>query len=121
ARVAKARLFGTWRRRRLLRRLTAGIPVSPEACQALADLAGTELAWQAGLTRLAGAPDDAAIAAGIDERHRLLATNSVRLTTAKVLSAARNGRAAINQLLQVTADGDKDWALLLKVLDHVRG
>lgn len=121
ARVAKARLLGTWRRRRLVRRLAAGIPPSPEACRALADLAATELAWQAGLTRLESAPDDAAIAAGIDERHRLLATSSVRLTTAKVLAAARNGRAAINQLLQVTAGGDKDWAPLLKVLDHVRG
>lgn len=93
-RVASARLFGEWRRRRLLRR--HGFAPHPgttaDACVALAGFADAELAWRTARSQVTSGPDDHGLTASLATAESKVRTASAALLDGVVRSAARNGR-----------------------------
>ena len=125
--AADARLFGRRRRKRLLAR--AGVSVEPaqhiEACRLLADLAAAEH----GLRRLRAEvhPDDAALAAAVDQADADARRVGLALISDRVAAGARSSTRLIEELLvglqggAGKSGGRNEWAIYRQLLPKVRG
>jgi hypothetical protein len=122
-RVASARLFGGWRRRRLLRRYSVALhsDATPDTCMALAGFADAELTWQTAGSQVASGPDDHGLASSLDTAESAVRAASAALLDGVVRSAARNGRQLINGLINARDGGGSDWPAVRTVLPAVRG
>ncbi|MEV5411276.1 AAA domain-containing protein [Thermopolyspora sp. NPDC052614] len=124
-RAATARLFGPWRRTRLLRRLGLPTPADdPDAaatCTALADFADAEHRWRLSRRRLSEMPDDVRLTAHIDEMEEQAQELSTRMLEHAVNSGAHRGRQSILKVLQKQQQRESDWGEVARLLAYLRG
>ncbi|MGY0236554.1 caspase, EACC1-associated type [Longispora urticae] len=117
-RVAAARLFGTWRRRRVLRRLGLDAEPSRSRCETVARYADADLEWNT--ARAAVAPSDGELEQRIGLSQHQVAGASRALVAETVRDAAFRGRAALRALVEQQGKGS-DWGKVGALLEHVRG
>ncbi|MGH3373431.1 MAG: caspase, EACC1-associated type [Actinoallomurus sp.] len=122
-RASSVRLFGEWRRRRLLRRygIAPRPGATPDACVALAGFADAELTWQTARLQVEGDPDDHGLASSLATAESAVRAASAALLDGVVRSAARNGRQLINGLMTARDGSGSDWPAVRAVLPAVRG
>ncbi|GAA5049138.1 hypothetical protein HNP84_004339 [Thermocatellispora tengchongensis] len=124
-RAANARLFGHWRRTRLLRRLGLPVPAggsdAAATCTALAGFADAECRWRASRRRLRDMPEDIRITESIDETEERVRELSAQVLEHAVNSGAHQGRQGILRLLQKQQRRESDWGEVARLLDHLRG
>ncbi|MEY8040026.1 AAA domain-containing protein [Saccharopolyspora cebuensis] len=121
-RLARARFFGEWRRRRSLRVL--GIEPGEDTravCGHLAGFAAAEARWRRHRSEASTTPPDAELAASLEDADAAVQEASLAVWRASTTAAVAAGKAAILSLVQATASGSRDWAALRGVLRHVRG
>ncbi|MFG2179611.1 AAA domain-containing protein [Streptomyces abikoensis] len=122
-RLAQARFFGGWRRRRLL----GGIGIAfhegdtVDMCTALADLAGAERAWRSAHGSAAAGLDDAGLGADLDAAESDARAAATALLDNTVRANARSGRSRITNLLTARGSSGSDWAAVRDVLPAARG
>jgi len=121
-RLAHARLFGPWRRKRFLRTTGLGAFEGDRAagCLALAGFAASEGSWRSGYAQVASI-DDAALTttlgtaeAGVQAASRILLESTVRTN-------ARTGRQRILNLLSARDSDRTDWPAVREVLPAAPG
>ncbi|WP_341717027.1 AAA domain-containing protein [Micromonospora sp. FIMYZ51] len=120
-RAAEARLFGTWRRQRLLRSLRQAGPPMPETCRAFADLAAVQRRWTPLREQAVRSPADGSLAAELARAEEAAQRASVVLVDSVVRTSARTGRHLLTSLLRAKRDRTGDWPAVRRALDAVRG
>ncbi|MCM2429338.1 AAA domain-containing protein [Streptomyces sp. RKAG337] len=122
-RRATARLFGEWRRRRLLGRfgIAAFDGTTMDACTALADFTRAERTWRTERERAATGMDDAGLTAALDLAESAVRTSSAALLDSAVQGAGRAGHQRIAGLLTARDAGGSDWAAVRNALPAARG
>jgi AAA domain/Caspase domain len=119
--TARARFFGEWRRKRLLRRfaIVSSGSGSADTCAALADFAAAERIWRA--ERARAVQDDDRLAAALDAAESTVRATSVALLDSTVQGNARAGRRPIIGLLTARDASGSDWPAVRDALPAVRG
>ncbi|MBV9313477.1 MAG: caspase family protein [Pseudonocardia sp.] len=120
-RVTHARLFGQWRRARLLGKLGVVAEDTINACASVADFAASEHAWRRGRIDMDGLSTDSEVADALRAAEEGVRRASKNAWNAAVVSAACTGRKAILNLLGEKNALGSDWSTLRSVLPHVRG
>ncbi|MBF8192488.1 caspase family protein [Nonomuraea sp. K274] len=120
-RAGRARVFGSRRRTRLLRRL--GLTEQPDgrtACAALAGFGRGELWWRELRGQATGVRGDPELSADLEWAEQQVRDGSKRLMELNVRSNAAAGRRPIRDLMLAGDQGAKDWFPLKAVLAHLR-
>ncbi|GAA3156559.1 hypothetical protein GCM10010521_50820 [Streptomyces rameus] len=121
-RLARTRLFGSWRRSRFLRGsgLDAYRDDLVEGCLALAGFAAAEAEWR-DLHGQVACADDTALANSLRDAELAVQAASRALLAGTVRANARAGRRRILDLLRARAGDRGDWPQLREVLGRARG
>ncbi|MFI6323775.1 AAA domain-containing protein [Nonomuraea sp. NPDC050556] len=120
-RAGQARLFGAWRRARLLRRLgLAALAGDDDVRVALTGFAASELRLRELRARTVAWRDDAGLTAALERAEQQVRVCSKRLAELEVASGAARGRRAVRELVQAGEQGGRDWYQLKLVLEHLR-
>lgn len=122
ARIANASLFGSYRRRRLLKSL--GITVSVEAqeqvCTALSSHVALECEWRE--LRQVPQRTDQDLLTDLASTANQVRETSLRLTSATVADATAAAQPLIQELLgSLMSQGKSTWSILPKLLPKLRG
>lgn len=116
-RLARARLFGTWRRNKLLNRhgLRTHDHDTVESCLALADFTRAETIWRHERGQAADVHDDG-LDAQLDTAEQAVQAASLTYLDGAVRAAAVRGRQRIIGLLTASESDRSDWPALREVL-----
>lgn len=121
-RLARARLFGTWRRRKLLKRygLQPHDRDTVESCLALADFAAAETVWRRHRDH-AGSTHDDALSTRLGTVEQSVQSASLTYFDATIKTAAHRGRQRIMALLTARDSDRSDWPAMKEVLGRGYG
>ncbi|MFI9384883.1 AAA domain-containing protein [Kutzneria sp. NPDC052558] len=108
-RVAQARLFGTWRRRRFLKSLRWHQEPTPEVCAALAAWFGVEAEWVRERALAAQLPPDDTETQALARCQQAVQDASRQLLDTVVRHRATVGKAKILGLMNASASAKPDW------------
>ncbi|MGW6505105.1 caspase, EACC1-associated type [Nonomuraea angiospora] len=120
-RAANARLFSTWRRNRVLRRLE--LPRTTEAalaCEALASFAATHERWLDLYSTRESVRSDTVLADAIHHIEKGEQKASLRLLARVVETTAASGSRAIRSLMLAREERRRDWPVVKAALPYLR-
>ncbi|MFI0466583.1 AAA domain-containing protein [Saccharopolyspora sp. 5N102] len=117
--LADTRFLGGWRRRRFLRKIRWEADDHEQACRLIDSWASIEARWQAKRADASKAPGDDELKHALDERGEEQRLHAKRLLETSVLTAARAGKRAIQDLIQRSSQ--PDWTEVESARKHVRG
>ncbi|MFC4375479.1 AAA domain-containing protein [Nocardia halotolerans] len=118
--IRDARVFGGWRRTRLLTRFGVREAVTELAagCEALHQFAVTESSWRAAFAGAQPVPDDAVVTAALRNTEQRVRDASTAVLEGAVHAAAVQGRNAISEF--VNSKDRNNWRALKAVLPAAR-
>ncbi|MFE3449843.1 AAA domain-containing protein [Nonomuraea sp. NPDC059194] len=119
--VARARLFGGWRRAWLFRRARLSVPADKAACAAFARYAAAQASWHRLIKQLDTRDDAESLLARHEAAWEQVTQASQERLQCEIARGSREGRQQIVELIQASAQGGGDWRELLRALRHVRG
>lgn len=119
-RMAGARLFGEWRRARMLGKLGLAFDQTTNACANIANFAAAEKAWRRSRREVDKLPTDADFSGSLETAEAELRRASRNTWQTAISEAVNAGRQTILGLIQAK-ESSGDWAALRGVLPHVRG
>ncbi|PKW17618.1 caspase, EACC1-associated type [Saccharopolyspora spinosa] len=120
-RVHDARIFGEWRRGRLLRKVGITFDDSRIACEYLADFTVAESRWLHYRTAAESSPSDDDLADSLHTADFHVEQASLTVWQSAMTSAIGTGKPAIRTLLQAIRTNSRDWGELTRTLPYVRG
>ncbi|MCA1226592.1 MULTISPECIES: AAA domain-containing protein [unclassified Saccharopolyspora] len=119
--VAAARLFGAWRRARLLRALDVQVDSEPaKACLDVAGFAAAQTMWSRHRDAVLGMPSDESLAASAEAAETALRAASRRVWQVAADTAVNAGKADLRATVQDLSTKSRTWSARLTALRHVR-